>query len=132
LAIFQNLWGNGQNAANSLNTLAEIFCTQEDFTQAEPLLQQALHLQEQMLGSEHPETARSFYNLAVLSAARGDFQQARDDCARALAIRRQALLPEHPDLIATEQWYAQLVQSDEGKNPPLKREKSVEIVYPLA
>lgn len=120
LAIFQDVWGDNEDTANSLNTQAEIFCTQEAYAQAGPLLQQALQIQEQLLDPEHPQTARSLNNLAALCTAQGNLKQATDYCERALAIRRRALPPEHPDLVATEQQYAHLLRQNEDKTSLLR------------
>lgn len=111
LAIFQKLWGNDSRVAASLNTLAEILYEQKRYDQAAELLQQALHIQEQTLGMEHPQVARSLYNLALLAVTpQDDYQDAADYCARALAIRQQALLPHHPDLSAVTQKYTEILQ----------------------
>lgn len=126
LAIFQNIWGNDGHAASSLNTLAEIACDQQACSRAEELLQQALQIQEELLGAEHPETARSLYNLAVLSAAQGDYNRAEGYFSRALAIRQRTLLPQHPDLVAVRQQYADLRHKTENAPQLLTMEKSAE------
>lgn len=110
LALFRHAFGDGYQVADSFNTLAEISYAQKDYAGVEDLLQQALQIQEQVLGAEHPAIARSLHNLAVLCTAQGEYMRATDYCARALTIRRQALLPEHPDLLATEQHYADLLR----------------------
>jgi tetratricopeptide (TPR) repeat protein len=52
------------DTANSLNNLALLLNTQEDYAGAEPLYRRALAIDEQTLGPEHPDTATSLNNLA--------------------------------------------------------------------
>jgi tetratricopeptide (TPR) repeat protein len=67
------------------------------YSQAAPLLRDALAIREKVLGPEHPETATSLGNLASLLHAQGDLAGARSLYKRALAIREKVLGPEHPD-----------------------------------
>ena len=67
------------------------------YSQAEPLLRDALAIREKALGPEHPDTAQSLNNLAILLGSLGDIAGARPLYERALAIREKALGPEHPD-----------------------------------
>jgi tetratricopeptide (TPR) repeat protein len=66
------------------------------YSQAAPLLRDALAIREKALGPEHPDTASSLNNLASLLEAQGDLEGARPLFERALAIREKALGPEHP------------------------------------
>jgi tetratricopeptide (TPR) repeat protein len=66
------------------------------YTDAEPLLQRALAIREQVLGSAHPDTATSFNDLAILYEAQGKYEQAEPLYQRALVIREQVLGPSHP------------------------------------
>ncbi|MFL5665310.1 MAG: tetratricopeptide repeat protein [Ktedonobacteraceae bacterium] len=65
--------------------------------QAEPLLQRALAISEQVLGPEHPNTALNLNNLAALYRSQGKYEQAEPLYERALAISEQVLGPEHPE-----------------------------------
>jgi len=67
------------------------------YSQAEPLLRDALAIREKTLGPEHSLTAEGLDGLAVLLANLGDIAGARPLYERALAIREKALGPEHPD-----------------------------------
>lgn len=51
-------------------------------------LVQALQLGEDLLGEDHPETARYRYAVALQSATRADFLAARRDIARVAVVRR--------------------------------------------
>jgi tetratricopeptide (TPR) repeat protein len=66
------------------------------YAEAEPLLQCALSIREQRLGSD-PYTATSLNNLAELYRARGLYKKAEPLHQRALSIREQMLGPAHPD-----------------------------------
>ncbi|MGH2509444.1 MAG: tetratricopeptide repeat protein, partial [Ktedonobacteraceae bacterium] len=126
LTIFQKIGGNDNYVASSLNTLAEIYYEQKSYSQVEKLLQQALQIQEQTLGPEHPQTARSLYNLALLAVTpQEDYHKAAGYCARALAILQQARLPQHPDLIAVSQHNAEILQKIKHMSePPFLEEMS--------
>ena len=67
------------------------------YSQAEPLLRDALAIREKALGPEHSLTAESLDGLAALLGTLGDIAGARPLYERALAIREKALGPEHPD-----------------------------------
>ena len=71
------------------------------YSQAAPLLRDALAIREKTLGPEHPETGRSLNNLALLLQDQGDFAGARPLYERALAIYEKALGPEHPRTAAS-------------------------------
>ena len=66
------------------------------YSQAEPLLRDALAIREKALGPEHSLTAESLDGLAALLGTLGDIAEARPLYERALAIREKALGPEHP------------------------------------
>ena len=68
-----------------------------EYAKAEPLLQEALEVQEKVLGPEHPATATSLNNLAVLYGAMGEYAKAEPLYQEALRIRQKVLEPEHPD-----------------------------------
>jgi tetratricopeptide (TPR) repeat protein len=67
------------------------------FSEALPLLRDALAMNEKALGPEHPDTAQSLNNLALPLHAQGNLAGAKPLYERALAIREKALGPEHPD-----------------------------------
>ncbi|HLZ61756.1 MAG TPA: FxSxx-COOH system tetratricopeptide repeat protein [Ktedonosporobacter sp.] len=65
------------------------------YTEAEPLYQLAIRIQEQQLGAEHPDLATSLNNLAVLYKEQGKYAEAEPLYQRAIAIREQALGPKY-------------------------------------
>jgi tetratricopeptide (TPR) repeat protein len=65
------------------------------YSQALPLLCDALAIHEKALGPEHPNTATNLTNLALLLKDQGDYAGARPLYERALASFEKALGPEH-------------------------------------
>ncbi|BCL78996.1 tetratricopeptide repeat protein [Ktedonobacteria bacterium brp13] len=68
------------------------------YVEAEPLYQHALHIQEQILGSEHLQVADSLNYLAALYWSQGKYAEAEMLLLRALSIWEQSLDPDHPDM----------------------------------
>ncbi len=71
------------------------------YTIAEPLTRQTLSIREQLLGSQHPDTANSLNSLAVLCQHQGKYTEAEPLLKRALSIREQVLGTTHPDTALT-------------------------------
>jgi tetratricopeptide (TPR) repeat protein len=67
-----------------------------DLAGARPYYARALAIREQVLGAEHPDTARSLNNMGFLLRAMGDLAGARPYYERALAIFTARLGPDHP------------------------------------
>jgi hypothetical protein len=61
-----------------------------------PLYERAAHIDEKVLGPNHPALATDLNNLATLSLDRGTFADAEPLLLRALSIRQKAFGPEHP------------------------------------
>jgi tetratricopeptide (TPR) repeat protein len=109
------------------------------YKQAEPLLQQALRIREQVLGSEHPETASSLNDLAELYWHQGKYEQAEPLYQRALAIREQALGALHPETATTLNGLAALYAYQgkyEQAEPLLQRalsirEQALGVLHPM-
>ena len=53
------------DVASSLNSLASLYLAQKKYEQAEPLLQRAVAIQEQLLGAQHIDTLITLNNLAL-------------------------------------------------------------------
>ena len=71
------------------------------YAQAEPLLQRALTMREQVLGSEHLATAAISDRLAWLYVYQGKYEQSEALNQRALAMKELALGHAHPDIVGT-------------------------------
>ncbi len=83
-------------AASLCNNLDFYLCQTGDFVGARRYSERALEIREKVLGSEHPETARSLNNLGSLLQELGELSGARSYYDRALAIREKVLGSEHP------------------------------------
>ena len=70
---------------------------QGDPAGARSCLERALAIQEQVLGPEHPKTAKSLSDLGALLQVQGDLAGVRSCLERALAIQEQVLGPDHPE-----------------------------------
>ncbi len=69
----------------------------------EQLYQRALHIREQTLGEQHPDTAKTLHDFAAFQEAQGNLQEAAFLYQRALTIREQAYSPAHPQTIETRE-----------------------------
>lgn len=94
----------------SINNLATLYFKQGKYAEAEPLYQRALAIQEQRLGTEHPDTATCLNNLAAFYHEQGKYAEAEPLYQRALAIREQQLGREHPATRTTLKNYALLLR----------------------
>lgn len=63
------------NVAVSLNNLATLRRMQGNYTEAEPLYNQALMIKEQNLGSDHPKVATSLNNLGRFYRPQGKYDE---------------------------------------------------------
>jgi tetratricopeptide (TPR) repeat protein len=66
---------------------------------ARPLFDRALHLYQQLLGNDHPETLRSAHNLASNLNRLGEYAAARQLHEDTLARQRRVLGDDHPDTL---------------------------------
>ena len=67
------------------------------YTEAEIYLTQALDISEQVLGTEHIETAQTLDDVALLLTQQGNYQRAESLRKRSLAIYEQLLGPGHTE-----------------------------------
>lgn len=89
------------NLATSISNLAVLYVTTFEFSRAEPLLNEALAIDEDQHGKEHPNLATTLNNLGELYRATGRFPEAEAALLRALAIDRKFAGPGHPEHAAT-------------------------------
>jgi tetratricopeptide (TPR) repeat protein len=79
-----------------LSNLGSAYQAISDYANAGSYHEQALSRCEEILGSNHPDTAISLNNLAELLRLQGDYAAARPLVERALAIHEQVLGADHP------------------------------------
>jgi tetratricopeptide (TPR) repeat protein len=84
------------------------------YEQAEPLFLRALHIREQILGSDHLEVGVLSVMLAALYRDQGKYEQAESLYQRALRIEEQISGPEQPS-VATILTNMALFYEDQGK-----------------
>jgi tetratricopeptide (TPR) repeat protein/transcriptional regulator with XRE-family HTH domain len=68
------------------------------YTEAAPLFRRLWHIQEQILGPDHPQTASSLDSLARCYTVLGKQAEAESLLQQALHIYEQALGPDHPHM----------------------------------
>ena len=85
-------------AAQLLQKLGEYFHQRGQYTEAVPLIAQALTIRQKVLGSEHLDIAESLNELAELYREQGKYTEAEPLYQEALTIREHILGPEHPDV----------------------------------
>ncbi|CAK8720995.1 MAG: CHAT domain-containing protein [Candidatus Electronema aureum] len=83
----------------SINNLATFYTLQGHYSNAEPLLKQALRLREKVLGRKHPATLTSINNLATLYKSQGRYNEAELLYKQVLQLSEKILGMEHPDTI---------------------------------
>jgi tetratricopeptide (TPR) repeat protein len=84
-----------------LDRAGSYFSDRGAYSQAAPLLRDALAIKERTLGPMHLDTARSLSKLALLLGNQGDYAGARPLHERALAMIEKALGPEHAGTAAS-------------------------------
>ncbi|TVQ15794.1 MAG: tetratricopeptide repeat protein, partial [Leptolyngbya sp. DLM2.Bin27] len=94
------------DVASSLNNLALLYKSQGRYSEAEPLLQQALALRKQLLGETHPDVAGSLFNLGALRYDQGHLEEAKSLLLEALLIYEAKLGPAHPNTQNLKGWVA--------------------------
>lgn len=93
----------------SLNNLAELYRGQAKYSEAEPLYNRALAIQEKSLGPSDPHLATILNNLALLHIAQGNYAAAEPLCKRMLAILENALGPDDLKVADFVEKYAALL-----------------------
>ncbi len=97
--------------AEFLNSVAYYLDDQAQFSEAEPIYQQALAIDEASLGKDRPDVATDLNNLAALYKATNRLSEAEPLYKRALEIWEKSLGKEHPQVAAGLNNLAQLYQA---------------------
>lgn len=97
LTIYQQVLGQEHpDVATSLNTLAELYLSQKNYSQAEPLFWRALAIREKMLKQQPLGVVTSLNNLISLYKEQAKYSAAEPLQERALAIYEQVLGQKSP------------------------------------
>ncbi len=97
--------------ADSLGSLGQLYYKQGRYLEAEPLLQKALALRKQLLGSNHPDIALSLNNLAGLYYAQCRYSEAESLYLQSLEITEGELGLDHLHVAASLNNLAVLYES---------------------
>ena len=81
------------DGAHALLRLGALYMTQDAFTQAEPLAEEALAITERTLGSDHPRVASCLMIVSLLHSRRDNYDRAVPELQRALTIAERGLNP---------------------------------------
>lgn len=84
-------------ATRLLDQLGYYLSSRGHYTEADPLLLQALSIREQQLGPKHLDTAISLNHMGMLRRYQGKYTEAKSLYQRALTIREQQLGSDHLD-----------------------------------
>ncbi|MCA9692756.1 MAG: tetratricopeptide repeat protein [Myxococcales bacterium] len=87
--------------ARLLGRLAAVHYDNGDYEAARALSEQAVALDEQLLGVDHPQLAADVASVASARNAAGAYEEAAALTRRALAMRERTLGPYHPDVAAS-------------------------------
>jgi tetratricopeptide (TPR) repeat protein len=87
--------------AKLMHGRAAVLDRQGKYAEAKQSYEEAIALQEQFLGPEHPGIASALNNLANAVQSMGDVEAARVLHERSLEIRERALGPGHPDVASS-------------------------------
>ncbi|MEO0533328.1 MAG: CHAT domain-containing tetratricopeptide repeat protein [Cyanobacteria bacterium P01_A01_bin.123] len=82
---------------NQLNQQVNSLYQAGHYSEAIPLAEEALAINEAALGPNHPDTVVSLNNLALLYDSQGRYEEAEPLYLQALEIRESVLGPNHPD-----------------------------------
>jgi tetratricopeptide (TPR) repeat protein len=107
-----------------MDTLANAYAAQGEYTRAEPLFVQTLEIERRVLGPEHPDLLVTLSGVASMYQREGKYEQAEIYAAQALAGERHALGSEDPHTMSSEAdlALATLSQGKFDKAEPLSRE----------
>ena len=90
LEIYKTVLGlQHPQVAKSLNHLAELFCKQGRYEEAEPLYQSALEIRETLLGAQHPHVIVILRNYANLLMKVQRTEEAQSILKRIATIQTQ-------------------------------------------
>ncbi len=100
LAIDARVGAADLEHARHLLGLGVVYWAQKRYPEVEPLMREALGIQERVLGADHPDVARTLNNLGALYWTQDRYADALPLYERTRAIFEKTLGPDHPNLAA--------------------------------
>ena len=88
---------NELELSTTYNEAGGIYFDRGDYKNALDYFEKALAINERVLGTEHPDTARIYNNMAGVFSDQGDYEKAMKYYRKALSIRKNVFGTEHPD-----------------------------------
>ncbi|HEY6943870.1 MAG TPA: serine/threonine-protein kinase, partial [Candidatus Acidoferrum sp.] len=85
--------------AQMMDVMGQVYDNLGLYTRAQTLLQRAVNIRQQVLGTEKPDTLRSMSNLSRTLDHEGRYAEAETLIRQTLEIQRRILGPEHPDTV---------------------------------
>ncbi len=93
----------------SLSHLVEVYRVQGKYSEARPIIQRVLAIDEKILGPDHPNVGASLNSVAENFRVQGKYAEAEPSAKRALVIWEKSLGPEHPLVVRAREHYADLL-----------------------
>lgn len=105
--------------------MANLLRNSRRFGEAEPLYRQALEIDREVFGEEHPGVAAELNNLAGLLQVTGRYSEAESLFRQGLDIFRTTLGDAHPNTKKAARNYARLLRAKFPENPMLSELEAV-------
>jgi len=98
ISINRNHEDRQEYLATNLTSLGNLLSKQQNYTEAEELLHEALEIRQRILGREHPRTAVTLNNLAQMLRRSGSAESAEPLLRESIEIRKITLGDDHPSV----------------------------------
>ncbi len=98
ISINRNHEDRQEYLATNLTSLGNLLSEQQNYTEAEELLHEALEIRQRILGREHPRTAVTLNNLAQMLRRSGSAESAEPLLRESIEIRKITLGDDHPSV----------------------------------
>lgn len=93
-----NRLGESTKVAATMDTLGLVLIREGEYGEAERQFQQAIKLNESVLGEEHPNVVVSVNNLGLALNGQGEYSEAERYYRRALHVREKVFGVDHPEV----------------------------------
>lgn len=93
-----------------LGNLAVLLESREQFDEAEKFYREALKIDIDLYGSDHPSVANDLLNLGGMFQSKGDLQTAQNYISDSLQLNDRLLGPDHPSTIMSRAWISHILR----------------------